>query len=291
MTEFLQDVVSGLGFGAIYALAALGLVFIFKTTSVVNFASGVMGMAVAMILWSALNQAGLPLVGAWLLALVGALLIGVVTETVFLRRIEGSPLLIQIVLTLGLLLFIRGVAGRIWGYDQKTVPKLSNADPTPLGSLYINANDLLIVVLTVALAIVFYVVFERTRVGLAMQAVSQDREVAALMGIRVFRFVTASWAIGVLVTGVAAILVAPTVSLSPTMMDNIAVYAFAAAVLGGFGSLAGAVVGGFLVGVISSLVGAYLSTNYELSIIFLLIVVVLYVRPQGLFGVEAKTRQ
>jgi len=124
-----------------------------------------------------------------------------------------------------------------------------------------------------------------------MQAVSQDREVAALMGIRVFRFVTASWAIGVLVTGVAAILVAPTVSLSPTMMDNIAVYAFAAAVLGGFGSLAGAVVGGFLVGVISSLVGAYLSTNYELSIIFLLIVVVLYVRPQGLFGVEAKTRQ
>jgi len=208
-----------------------------------------------------------------------------------LRRIEGSPLLIQIVLTLGLLLFIRGVAGRIWGYDQKTVPKLSNADPTPLGSLYINANDLLIVVLTVALAIVFYVVFERTRVGLAMQAVSQDREVAALMGIRVFRFVTASWAIGVLVTGVAAILVAPTVSLSPTIMDNIAVYAFAAAVLGGFGSLAGAVVGGFLVGVISSLVGAYLSTNYELSIIFLLIVVVLYVRPQGLFGVEAKTRQ
>ncbi len=291
MTEFLQDVVSGLGFGAIYALAALGLVFIFKTTAVVNFASGVMGMAVAMILWSALNQAGLPLVGAWLLALVGALLIGVVTETVFLRRIEGSPLLIQIVLTLGLLLFIRGVAGRIWGYDQKTVPKLSNADPTPLGSLYINANDLLIVVLTVTLAIVFYVVFERTRVGLAMQAVSQDREVAALMGIRVFRFVTALWAIGVLVTGVAAILVAPTVSLSPTMMDNIAVYAFAAAVLGGFGSLAGAVVGGFLVGVISSLVGAYLSTNYELSIIFLLIVVVLYVRPQGLFGVEAKTRQ
>ena len=291
MTQFLQDVVSGLGFGAIYALAALGLVFIFKTTAVVNFASGVMGMAVAMILWSALNQAGLPLVGAWLLALVGALLIGVVTETVFLRRIEGSPLLIQIVLTLGLLLFIRGVAGRIWGYDQKTVPKLSNADPAPLGSLYINANDLLIVVLTVALAIVFYVVFERTRVGLAMQAVSQDREVAALMGIRVFRFVTASWAIGVLVTGVAAILVAPTVSLSPTMMDNIAVYAFAAAVLGGFGSLAGAVVGGFLVGIISSLVGAYLSTNYELSIIFLLIVVLLYVRPQGLFGVEAKTRQ
>jgi len=226
-----------------------------------------------------------------LLALVGALLIGIVTETVFLRRIEGSPLLIQIVLTLGLLLFIRGVAGRIWGYDQKTTPKLSNADPAPLGPLYINANDLVIVALTVALAIVFYVVFERTRVGLAMRAVSQDREVAALMGIRVFRFVTASWAIGVLVTGVAAILVAPTVSLSPTMMDNIAVYAFAAAVLGGFGSLAGAVVGGFLVGIVSSLVGAYLSTNYELSIIFLLIVVLLYVRPQGLFGVEAKTRQ
>jgi branched-chain amino acid transport system permease protein len=103
-----------------------------------------------------------------------------------------------------------------------------------------------------------------------MRAVAQDRDVALLMGIPVFRLVTASWAVGVLIAGLAAILVAPTVSLSPTMMDEIAVFAFAAAVLGGFGSLAGAIVGGFVIGVLNSLISAYLSTNYQLSLVFLL---------------------
>jgi branched-chain amino acid transport system permease protein len=111
------------------------------------------------------------------------------------------------------------------------------------------------------------------------------------MGIRVRRYITASWAVGVLVTGVAANLVAPTVSLSPTMMDNIAVFAFAAAVLGGFGSLAGAIVGGFAIGVVSDLIAGYLSSDLQLSLVFLLIVVILYVRPQGLFGVAAHSRQ
>src|SRR5947209_8138145 len=198
MVEFGQFVIGGLGFGAIYALAALGLVLIFKTTGVVNFASGAMATVATLILWTALTVAGLPLIAAWLCAMAAALVIGAVTEALFMRRVEGMPVLIQIVVTLGLLL---------------------------------------------------------------------------------------------LLDGLAAILVAPTVSLSPTMMDDIAVYAFAAAVLGGFGSLAGAIVGGFVIGVVNSLIGAYLSTNYQLSLVFLLIVVILYVRPQGLFGVEATTRQ
>src|SRR5918911_583633 len=266
MVEFGQFVIGGLGFGAIYALAALGLVLIFKTTGVVNFASGAMATVVTFVLWTALNAAGLPLIAAWLCAMAAALVIGALTEALFMRRVEGMPVLIQIVVTLGLLLLIEGLAGVIWHYDLKSVPKVANGAP-------------------------LYVVFERTRLGLAMRAVAQDREVALLMGIPVFRLVTASWAVGVLVAGLAAILVAPTVSLSPTLMDDIAVFAFAAAVLGGFGSLAGAIVGGFIIGVVNSLIGAYLSTNYQLSLVFLLIFVVLYVRPQGLFGVEATTRQ
>src|ERR671932_474717 len=254
MVEFGQFVIGGLGFGAIYALAALGLVLIFKTTGVVNFASGAMATVVTFVFWTALNAAGLPLIAAWLCAMAAALAIGAMTEALFMRRVEGMPVLIQIVVTLGLLLLIEGLAGLIWHYDLKSVPKVANGAPLAVGPFGFTPNDLVIVVLTLALSAVFYVVFERTRLGLAMRAVAQDREVALLMGIPVFRLVTASWAVGV---------------------------------LGGFGSLAGAIMGGFVIGVVTSLIGAYLSTNYQLSLVFLLIVVILYVRPQGLFGVEA----
>jgi branched-chain amino acid transport system permease protein len=291
MVEFGQFVIGGLGFGAIYALAALGLVLIFKTTGVINFASGAMATVVTFVLWTALNAAGLPLIAAWLCAMAAALIIGAMTEALIMRRVEGMPVLIQIVVTLGLLLLVEGLAGLIWHYDLKSVPKVANGTPLAVGPFVVTPNDLVIVALTLALSAAFYVAFERTRLGLAMRAVAQDREVALLMGIPVFRLVTASWAVGVLIAGLAAILVAPTQSLSPTMMDDIAVFAFAAAVLGGFGSLAGAIVGGFIIGVLNSLIGAYLSTNYQLSLVFLLIVVILYVRPQGLFGVEATTRQ
>jgi branched-chain amino acid transport system permease protein len=289
MVDFGQYVIHGLAFGAIYALVALGFNLIFKTTGVVNFAAGAMGMTVTMILWSALDR-GLPLAVAWLIAMAAALAVGALTEAVFLRRIEASPALIQIVVTLGLLLTIEGAAGLVWSYEPKAVPTAVNGSAVAIGPWYTSPNDIFIVGLSLALAGGFYVIFERTRVGLAMRAVAQDREVAALMGVRSFRYVTAAWAVGVLMAGIGAILFAPSQGLSPTMMDNAAVYAFAAAVLGGFGSLAGAVVGGFLIGIFQNLIGGYLSTDLEVSLIFLLIVLVLYVRPEGLFGVAAKTR-
>lgn len=290
MVSLGQYVIAGLGYGAIYALVALGLVLIFKTTGVINFAAGAMGTAVTMVLWTVLAQLNLPFVVAWLVALVAALLIGALTETVFLRRIHGSPLLIQIVLTLGLLLVIEGLVGWIWGYELKTVPPVVPGGPSKLGPWFVLPNEIFIIVLSLILTAVFFYIFERTRIGLAMRAVAQNPDVASLMGIHTFRYVTASWTIGVLVTGIGAILLAPLVSLSPTMMDDVAVFAFAAAVLGGFGSLAGAVAGGFIIGIVTDLIGAYISTNLEVTLIFLLIVLILYVRPQGLFGVEAKTR-
>lgn len=290
MVSLGQYVIAGLGYGAIYALVALGLVLIFKTTGVINFAAGAMGTAVTMVLWTVLAQLNLPFIVAWLVALVAALLIGALTETVFLRRIHGSPLLIQIVLTLGLLLVIEGLVGWIWGYELKTVPPVVPGGPANLGPWFVLPNEIFIIVLSLILTAVFFYIFERTRVGLAMRAVAQNPDVASLMGIHTFRYVTASWAIGVLVTGIGTILLAPLVSLSPTMMDDVAVFAFAAAVLGGFGSLAGAVAGGFIIGIVTDLIGAYISTNLEVTLIFVLIVLILYVRPQGLFGVEAKTR-
>jgi branched-chain amino acid transport system permease protein len=291
MVQFGQDIIGGLGFGAIYALAALGLVVIFKTSRVVNFAFGSMGTVAAMLLWTLLLAAGLPPAGAWLLALAGAALIGALADVALLRRIERTTPLIQITLTLGLFIGIEGLAGVLWGYTPKSLPQLGAAGPLRLGPYYLTPDQLIIVALTAVLAAALYVVLERTRLGLAMRAIAQDRDAAMLMGVPTRGIVTQSWAWGVLLSGLAAILVAPSVGLSPTMMDQIAVFAFAAAVLGGFGSLAGAMVGGFLVGVVGNLISAYVSTNFQLTFIFLLIVAVLYVRPQGIFGSATEARQ
>jgi branched-chain amino acid transport system permease protein len=291
MQHLVQYGIEGLGFGGIYALAALGLVLIFKTSGVVNFAFGAMATVVTLVLWTVAIQVGLPVVIAWLVALLFALLLGAFSDVALLRRIEGAPILIQIVLTLGLLLLIEGLAGVVWGYSPKAVPPVLSGSSVGVGPFLIKRNDLFILALTLAIGAIMYVIFERTRLGLAMRAVAADREVASMMGIRTNRIVTTAWAVGVLISGVAAILVAPTISLSPTMMDDIAVFAFAAAILGGFGSLAGAIVGGLAIGVLSNLIAAYISTNLQLTLVFVLIIGLLYVRPQGLFGVAASARQ
>jgi branched-chain amino acid transport system permease protein len=291
MAQFGQNIIGGLGFGAIYALAALGLVVIFRTSQIVNFAFGALGTAVAMVLWTALAAAQLPLAAAWLVAIAAALALGALADAALLRRIARATPLIQITLTLGLLVAIEGLVGVIWGYPPKSIPPIVAGAPLAIGPYYLGPDQIAIIALTLVLAGALHLVLERTRIGLAMRAIAQDRETAMLMGVPVRGIVTQSWAWGVLLSGLAAILVAPAVSLSPTMMDQISLFAFAAAVLGGFGSLAGAIAGGFIVGIAGNLIAAYVSTNFQLTFIFLLIIVVLYVRPQGLFGAEVRARQ
>jgi branched-chain amino acid transport system permease protein len=291
MHNFFQFVVGGLGFGGIYAFAALGLVLIFKTSGVVNFAFGAMATVVTLILWSLLTHAGLSFAAAWVVAMLIAMLIGGFTNGILMRRIERSAVLVQIVLTLGLLILIEGLAGVLWGYAPKSIPQPLSGNSVNVASFLITPNDLFIIGLTVGIGLLLFVVFEWTRVGLAMRAIAADREVASLMGVRTNLYVTGSWALGTALSGVAAILVAPKAGLEPTMMDQVAVFAFAAAVVGGFGSLIGAVVGGFLIGIASNLIAAYVSTDLQLTLIFAVIVAVLYVRPDGLFGRHAVSRQ
>lgn len=194
-------------------------------------------------------------------------------------------------MTIGLLLIVEGLAGVVWGYGLKTVPLVISGPSIAAGPVSVDRNDLFVTGLAVAVALALHLFYQRTRMGLAVRAVAEDPEVAALMGVSRRRVLALSWAVGVAITGVAATLVAPAVSLTPTMMDNIAVFAFAAAVLGGLGSIAGALVGGFAVGILSDLVAGYISTNLELTVVFALIVAVLYLRPQGLFGQAAQVRQ
>lgn len=291
MQNFIQFVIGGLGFGGIYAMAALGLVLIFKTSGVVNFAFGAMATVVTLILWSLFARSGLPFALAWVVAMGAAMIIGGLINGLLMRRVERSPVLIQIVLTLGLLIFIEGLAGVLWGYAPKSLPQALSGQPVSIGSFLITPDDLFIIGLTLALGLVLAVVFRFMRVGLAMRAIAADREVAALMGVRTRRYVAAAWGVGTALSGIAAILVTPSVGLQPAMMDQIAVFAFAAAIVGGFGSLPGAILGGFLIGVCSNLIAAYVSTNLQLTLIFALIVLVLYVRPEGLLGTREVSRQ
>jgi branched-chain amino acid transport system permease protein len=291
MTEFFQLVVSALGFGGVYALAALGLNIIYKTSNVVNFAFGAMATVVALFVWTVHTGLGLPTALAWLLAILGGAVIGGVTEGGFMRRVERAPPLVSIVMTIGLLLIVEGLAGVIWGYGPKTVPTVISGPSIAIGSVSVDRNDLFVAGFAVAVTIALQLFYQRTRRGLAVRAVAEDPEVAPLMGISRRSVLALSWAVGVALCGVAATLVAPAVSLTPTMMDDIAVFAFAGAVLGGLGSLWGALVGGFAVGILADLVAGYISANLQLVVVFALIVAVLYLRPQGLFGQAAQVRQ
>ncbi len=291
MTLFLQLIVSGLGFGAVYALGAISLAVIYNTSNVVNFASASLSSAVALLMWVALDRLHLPVVLAWLFALVCAMVIGAAVEAAFLRRVEKSTLIVQVVLTVGLLLAIEGLDGALYGFNPKTLPHVLNGSSIALGSVFLDPNDAFILAMTLVLSVVLYIVYQHTRLGLALRAVASDRDAASLMGIQTQRLVSLSWAIGVLVAGVSAIVIAPSISLTPTFMENIAVFAFAAAVLGGFGSLPGALVGGLLIGIMSNLISGYLSNNLQLTFVFILILIVLYIRPNGLFGRSTAARQ
>lgn len=293
MEQFGQLVVSSLPFGAIYALAALGLVAILKTSDMVNFAFGALGTLTAYIFWTLWSPVGLPIWVAWLLALGCALLIGVVVDRAVTSHLRNAPVVVTIVATLGVFLVAQGTMGVLWGPSPKRIPPVISAgegDSMSVFGFFLSGHDVFTLALTAAFVGLLYWVYERTRVGIALRAVAQDRETASLMGVSAERYISASWAVGTLLVGVAAILIAPAIALAPTQLNSVVLFAFAGAILGGFGSFTGALAGGLLIGVMANLVAGYLSPNLQVSIVFLVIVLVLYVRPQGIFGREVEVR-
>jgi branched-chain amino acid transport system permease protein len=280
----LQIVVAGLAQGSLYALAALGLVVIYNASYVVNFAQGAMGMAAVYVAWVALNDAHLPYAFAFLGALAFAFVVGVIVQTLLLHRLLEASAMTQVVVTLGLFMFLQGIVGLAFGYNPRSlVPSLTIA-PLLLGPVVLRPQDMLALGLLVALGIALATLFNRTKLGTAMRAITQNPFAARLMGIPVGSVLSLAWGIGVSLGAVAALLAAPVTSVTPNMMDTIVVYGFVAAILGGFGSLVGAVVGGLLLGVINNLIDAYLAPELSLTIVFGLLLVVLYVKPDGLFG-------
>ncbi|MEO9136782.1 MAG: branched-chain amino acid ABC transporter permease [Casimicrobiaceae bacterium] len=285
MTQYLLQIsLAGLAQGSLYALTALGLVVIYNASTVVNFAHGAMGMAATYVAYVLITTLHVPFPLAFLGALAAAFVLGVVVQKFLLGRLSGAPVLTQIVVTLGLFMFLEGVLGLVFGYNPRPMPPPIAIAPVTLAGLVLRPQDIVQIALLVALSAALAALFGATKLGLGMRAITENAYAARLMGIPVGRVLGTAWGIGVLLAAVAAILAAPTTSVTPNMMDTIVVYGFIAAILGGFGSLVGAVIGGLILGVIVNWIDAFLAPELAMSIVFGLLLLVLYIRPDGLFG-------
>lgn len=283
---FNQLVVSGLLVGSLYGLAALGLVLIYKTSDLVNFAQGEMAMVSTFVGFTFLHYMGFSYWFAFLAAILFAAVFGVLVERVLIRPIRNERVLSQIILTLGIYMVLRGAAGMIWGHQPSSFPEAISGAPYTIGNWMITPNQLFILAVTIVLMLLFFALFRFTMIGLAMRAAAQNLMTAELMGIRTGTIYSLTWAIGALLGGVAGFLIAPTTFLDPNMMGEVIIKAFAAAVLGGFASLPGAVVGGLLIGLFENLAAGYVSAELKSAFVFFLIIFILYVRPTGLFGIK-----
>lgn len=281
----MQIVLGGIVMGCIYALTALGLVLIYRTTEIVNFSHGEMAMFSTFISYLLLTRYELPYYVSFILTLVFAAIIGFIIYQLLMKRMYQAPHLNQIVVTLGLFMIFNGLAGLIWGFQPSAFPEaIPSATPIEIYGVYIMKNEIFIIGITFLLMALFYLFFKYSKIGLAMRAAAQNVTVSQLMGVNVTQVFTMVWIVGAVLGAVAGMLTAPLVFLSPNMMFHILILAFASAVLGGFISLGGAVLGGLIIGVFENLIGHYISPDMKIVFVFLLIVLVLYIRPQGILG-------
>lgn len=283
---FVQQIAGGVAAGSLYALVALGLTLIYKISDVVNFGHGDMAMVGTFIAYTLLISWNWPLPLAFLSALAFAGALGIIVERVILRpaRERHATVLTLVVATLGISLVLNGAAGAIWGHDVKSFPYAVVGPPLRLGEATISRDQVLDIGVGVGLALVLALFFRFTDLGIAMRATAQNTVAARLMGIPTDRIFAVTWALGAALGALAGILIAPVVFLDTNVMNEMLIKGFAAAVLGGFTSLPGAVVGGVALGVLENLVAGYISTELKTTFAFALIVVVLAVQPAGLLG-------
>lgn len=290
MAVALQLVVSGLALGCIYALLALSLVIIHKATDVVNFAQGEMAMLGTFAALAALSASGLPLALIMLGGFAAGLAFGALVERLAIRPLSGGPPVNALIATIGLFLVFHHLAGWIWGYDPYRFPSLFSPEPVNLLGARISQNSLGMLGVSLGVMALLYLFFEYTRVGIAMRAASMNRRAAQLMGVNVGRVSMTAWALATGIGLVAGMLIAPLTFLDFEMMVIVLLKAFAGAILGGFNSLPGAVVGCLVIGVVENLFGAYVSTAFKDAFAFGVIVLVLMFRPAGLFTRMAGTK-
>ncbi|MBE7419550.1 MAG: branched-chain amino acid ABC transporter permease [Ideonella sp.] len=288
---FLQVLISGVALGCIYALIALGFVLIYKATETVNFAQGELMMLGAFAGLALMEVAQLPFVVAVALAIAAMAAFGVLLERVAIRPILGQPQFTIVMLTIGLGYIARGLMSMAPRYGSETLslPVPYKGQVWSVGALVISVEQVVVIVVTVVLCALLYLMFSKSRIGIAMQAASQNQLAAYYMGIPVQRLNGMVWGLSAAVATIAGLLLAP-FTFVHVNMGLIGLKAFPAAVVGGFGSLPGAVVGGLIIGVIEALAGLYLPEGFKDIAAYVVVLVMLVIMPNGLFGGTARKK-
>jgi branched-chain amino acid transport system permease protein len=289
VAQFLQQVVSGLASGGIFASLALALVLIYRSTRVINFAQGEMATLSTYVLW-ALYRHGLGFWGAFALTLALSFVGGVVLERVVIRPVESAPVLTVVIVTLGLFFLLNGLTSVIWGGAQKRLPdnRPFPTRPITVGGVAFSIQDIGLIALSLVLVAFLFALFQWTKLGLGMRAAALQPVSSRLVGIRVGWMLALGWGLAAVLGALAGVMTAASLgSFDPSLMQAVLLYAFAAAVLGGLDSALGAVVGGLVLGVLLNLLGAYVGfvgSTLRLPVALAVILLVLLVRPAGLFG-------
>ena len=281
--EVLQLLVSGVSQGCVYGLIALGFVLIYKATEMVNFAQGEIMMLGAFVAFTFANLLGWPFWMAVIMTLLVMAAFGALTERLILRPMIGEPPFSVLMLTIGMGYVLRAGAGAIWGNEPRTLTTPYSGGIVDLGGVIIGYENIVIIVGTAVLCLVLFLFFRYSRVGIAMQATSQNQLAAYYMGIPVKRIYSLVWALSAGIAATAGILVAPVALVDP-LMGFIGIKAFAAAIVGCFGSLPGAILGGIIIGVVEQFAALYLPPGFSETSAYVILLVMLLVRPEGLFA-------
>jgi branched-chain amino acid transport system permease protein len=284
MTDFIQMLVSGIVVGSSYALMGLAMVIVYKTSEVVNFAQGEMALLTVFLTYMVLEFNHVPFYLAFPGALAFSLLLGCFLEFAVLRRAKEPNVLGMIIITIGMEMILMGFVSWKFGADPKTMPfPISPYDSVELGDIFVSSLEVLTFFVALTLMAVLFLFLRFSKLGIAMKATQQNHMAARLMGIRTHRILMITWGISSLVGCVAGLLIAPT-TMQPYMMWNPMLKGFAAAVMGGMTSLPGSVVGAYMIGIIENLFGGYISIEFKSVVAFAIIVLVLCIKPSGLFA-------
>lgn len=282
---FLQLLVSGLSFGSLYALVALAMVIIYKTSEVPNFGQGEMAMLSTFVAYQLMVHHGYSFAAAFLGSALFAAALGCFLEFSFLRRAKDPNILSLILITLGFEMVLYGAASWKWGADQRDFPfPVSDFDLVRLGPAVVSYLNLATLLIALFLMLILFLFFRYSKVGIAMKATQQNATAARINGIRTNRILSVTWAMSSIIGAVAGMLLAPIATLDPNLMIDPLLKGFASAVLGGMTTLVGAALGGYILGIIENLFGGYVSLEFKSIVAFGVIVLVLCFKPSGLFA-------